>query len=128
MSALAALAAARAADALAAGAGSLPWWAAGAALALCVGAASGCGWWLARRAAGAQALAQRADRNGQALLRLADEIECHLLGLEQAGVSIRAQRHWPGQCRRLALAHLECINHLMLEGGRPPSVRRRLLP
>ncbi|MFD0324293.1 MULTISPECIES: hypothetical protein [Lysobacter] len=78
------------------------------------GAVAGCSY-LAWRTPTRERLAQRADRNGRALLELADEIEEHLLMQQLSGASIQAQRHWPRLCRRLAMEHLECINRLMLE-------------
>lgn len=73
---------------------------------------------------GREAMARRADRNGMALLALADEMDCHLYELARRGYPVRQQRHWPRLCRRLAMDHLECINRLMLEEcGREPAPR-----
>lgn len=87
-------------------------------LAVCVLLAAGlAGWWRwRRRPPSYECLARRADRNGRALLQLADEIEGFLVRQHQAGVSIRQQRHWPQLCRQVAAEHLECINCLLLEG------------
>lgn len=83
-------------------------------------------WWRRRRLPPYERLARRADRNGRALLQLADEIEGFLIRQHEAGVSIRQQRHWPQLCRQVAAEHLECINCLLLEGvwheeGKPPD-------
>lgn len=88
-------------------------------LALAVGAvfalAALAGWrWGAWRAS-RERLARRADRNGRALLELADEIELYLRHQQAGGASVVVQRHWPQVCRRAALEHLECINQLMLD-------------
>ncbi|MEH6417170.1 hypothetical protein [Pseudomonas sp. CGJS7] len=76
------------------------------------------GWGLGRLASRHDRLAQRADRNGRALLELADEIERYLAMQQLSGASIQPQRHWPRLCRRLAVDHLDCINRLMLDGLR----------
>ncbi|ALN85727.1 hypothetical protein LC55x_2462 [Lysobacter capsici] len=79
--------------------------------------------WLRSRSS-REAMARRADRNGLALLALADEMECHLYELALRGYPVRQQRHWPRLCRRLAMDHLECINWLMLdERMREPAPR-----
>lgn len=62
-----------------------------------------------------EAMARRADRNGMALLALADEMDCYLYELDRRGYPVRQQQHWPRLCRRLAMDHLECINRLMLD-------------
>lgn len=62
-------------------------------------------------------LAQRADRNGRALLELADEIERFLACQQLEGRPASLQRHWPRLCRQVAVEHLECINRLMLDGA-----------
>lgn len=73
------------------------------------------GWcWGLRRASRAR-LAERADRNGRALLELAEEIELYLGERQASGASVLSQRHWPRVCRRVALDHLECINRLMFD-------------
>lgn len=70
------------------------------------------------------AMARRADRNGMALLALADEMDCYLYELARRGYPTRQQQHWPRLCRRLAMDHLECINRLMLEeSDRGPEPR-----
>lgn len=70
------------------------------------------------------AMARRADRNGMALLALADEMDCYLYEQARRGHPTRQQRHWPRLCRRLAMDHLECINQLMLdEPNRRPEPR-----
>lgn len=84
-----------------------------ALLAIAVSMAAGC--YLAVRTASCERLARRADRNGRALLELADEIEHYLLMQRMSGASTQLQGHWPWLCRRLAMEHLECINRLMLE-------------
>lgn len=61
------------------------------------------------------AMARRADRNGMALLALADEMECYLYEQARRGHPTGQQQHWPRLCRRLAMDHLECINRLMLD-------------
>jgi len=61
-------------------------------------------------------LARRADRNGRALLELADEIERFLACQQLEGRPVSLQRHWPRVCRQVAAEHLECINRLMLDG------------
>ncbi|MGO1072880.1 hypothetical protein [Lysobacter sp. CA199] len=75
-------------------------------------------WSWVRRISHRDRLARRADRNGRALLELADEIEQYLLAQQLSGASIRPQRHWPRLCRRMAVEHLDCINRLMLDGLR----------
>ncbi|MBX9403005.1 hypothetical protein K4L06_16985 [Lysobacter sp. BMK333-48F3] len=62
-------------------------------------------------------LARRADRNGRALLELADEIERFLACQQWEGRPVSLQRHWPRLCRQVAAEHLECINRLMLDGA-----------
>ncbi|SDY93970.1 hypothetical protein SAMN04487939_109113 [Lysobacter sp. yr284] len=92
------------------------WWVLAAGAGAAFAASALAGWrWGARRASRAR-LAARADRNGRELLRIADEIEAYLAQRQGEGASVLAQRHWPRQCRRLALEHLDCINRLMLEG------------
>ncbi|WP_223620144.1 hypothetical protein [Lysobacter sp. ESA13C] len=99
-------------------------------LCLLLAAAGLAGWWWRRRRrlSPHERLAWRADRNGRALLQLADEIEGFLIRQHEAGISIRQQRHWPQLCRQVAAEHLECINCLLLEGvwheeGKPPGDR-----
>lgn len=87
-----------------------------AALAAVAFAAAVIGGWLwGARCASRARLVERADRNGRALLELADEIELYLWQQRAAGTPVLVQQHWPRMCRRAALAHLECINELMLE-------------
>lgn len=61
------------------------------------------------------AMARRADRNGMALLALADELECYLFEQSLRGHPTEQHQHWPRLCRRVAMDHLECINRLMLD-------------
>lgn len=99
----------------------------GLGVCLALAAAGLASWWSRRRRLPPyERLARRADRNGRALLQLADEIEGYLVRQHEAGVSIRQQRHWPQLCRQVAAEHLECINCLLLEGvwheeGKPPE-------
>lgn len=80
-------------------------------------------YWL-RTGSSREAMARRADRNGLALLALADEMDCYLYELARRGYPVRQQQHWPRLCRRLAMDHLECINRLMLdERVREPAPR-----
>ncbi|MEI2455127.1 hypothetical protein [Lysobacter firmicutimachus] len=74
------------------------------------------GRWPAGAPAGRIGLARRADRNGQALLDLADEIDRFLACQQLDGRPVALQRHWPRVCRQVAADHLECINRLMLAG------------
>lgn len=117
------------ATAVAASAGlhSWPWWLlVVAALALAVVFAWL--WYRTRRGVSCELLAQRADRNGQALLALADELECYLWEQRQCGRPTGRQQHWPRVCRRVAMDHLECINRLMLDerADAPPPYDRPL--
>jgi len=89
------------------------WWL--LALAASFALAAVAGWLWGARCASRARLAARADRNGRALLELADEIELHLWQLRASGIAAQAQAHWPRVCRRAALDHLECINRLMIE-------------
>lgn len=100
---------------------SLPWW--GCAL-VALGLAIVCawGWCRGRRDRSRRRLAERADRNGQALLALADELEHYLREQRRCGQPTRRQQHWPRLCRSLAMDHLECINRLMLEPCADESV------
>jgi len=93
--------------------GALLWLATLAAVAFAAAALGG--WLWGARCASRARLAARADRNGRALLELADEIELYLWQQRASGESALARQHWPRTCRRVALAHLECINQLMLE-------------
>lgn len=87
-----------------------------AALAAVAFAAAVLGGWLwGARCASRARLVARADRNGRELLELADEIELYLWQQRAAGAPELVQQHWPRMCRRAALAHLECINQLMLD-------------
>lgn len=70
---------------------------------------------LARRASDRERLARRADRNGRALLELADEIDLAVLLQSFGGDAALPRRHWSRLCRRLAMEHLECINRLMFD-------------
>lgn len=90
------------------------WWLMALAAALFALAALA-GWLWGARCASRARLAARADRNGRALLELADEIEMHLWQQRAGGAAVRVQAHWPRLCRQAALDHLECINRLMIE-------------
>lgn len=90
-------------------------------------AAAGC--WLAWRGTRRERLARRADRNGRALLELADEIDLALWSHRfDGGDAALPRRHWSRLCRRLAMEHLECINCLMFDGarGRGGTARERI--
>ena len=90
------------------------WWLMALAAALFALAAVA-GWLWGARCASRAHLAARADRNGRALLELADEIEQHLWQQRAGGAAVWVQAHWPRLCRRAALDHLECITRLMIE-------------
>lgn len=90
------------------------WWLMALAAALFALAALA-GWLWGASCASRARLAARADRNGRALLELADEIEMHLWQQRAGGAAVWVQAHWPRLCRQAALDHLECINRLMIE-------------
>lgn len=64
-------------------------------------------------------LAEREDRNGRALLEMADEMDVCAFALQGDGLPLHVARRWARLCRRIAADHLASINFLSLYAARP---------